>query len=496
MKKILYILWLVAAPLALHASTYYVKTSAAGDSTGNNWSNAMRLKSALDIAANGDSILVWQGSYTIQSLIPGTGCAPHPFTIGDGVHFYGSFSDTNETDSTRSFSSWSHITGDLNANNSVDIDEHNTLLEVLPATDSITVIDGFYFQYGQTALDASEAHLRVARCHFLEFNGTSGVVNDHGGDASYRNCTFHDNDLSGHGAVLRSRLSDNTFTNCSFYDNTKTGHKTIFGSVLLADTTTVKFINCAFRNNTTDLETAFGQAPVGSELHLINCTYYGNELDNTEALVEVLEVCTVLSTIARYDDVIDHLVSTTESGGFQMDYSIAPAGYTGPGYNNAGMVTTDPNINTTTLKLQSGSSSAVDAGLHSLAVNPELYDEDLDGEERLQNHTSCVIDMGAYEFVATPCSAKVDQDEQDIETQLSVIGIYPNPTRGEVTIRTEESIRHITVRDLAGRVVLNHQYADDENFTVNLDLSHQPPGYYLLQIGMGQRSELEKIVVQ
>ncbi|MDC8106156.1 T9SS-dependent choice-of-anchor J family protein [Chryseobacterium sp. PTM-20240506] len=67
-------------------------------------------------------------------------------------------------------------------------------------------------------------------------------------------------------------------------------------------------------------------------------------------------------------------------------------------------------------------------------------------------------------------------------------GIYPNPTKGEVEIRTDKKIKSISVFDVSGKSVL-------KTASVKADLSSLPKGNYLMQIEFNDgTSSSEKVI--
>ncbi|MDR6921028.1 MULTISPECIES: T9SS type A sorting domain-containing protein [Chryseobacterium] len=74
------------------------------------------------------------------------------------------------------------------------------------------------------------------------------------------------------------------------------------------------------------------------------------------------------------------------------------------------------------------------------------------------------------------------------ETKLNWGGIYPNPTKGELYIKTDKKIKSSTVLDASGRIVL---MADSSK----LDLSSFPKGVYVVNIEFGDGTfSSEKII--
>jgi len=74
------------------------------------------------------------------------------------------------------------------------------------------------------------------------------------------------------------------------------------------------------------------------------------------------------------------------------------------------------------------------------------------------------------------------------ETKLNWGGIYPNPTKGEIYIKTDKKIKSSTVLDASGRTVLTSDSS-------KLDLSAFPKGVYIVNIEFGDgTSSSEKVI--
>ncbi|KPE50011.1 T9SS type A sorting domain-containing protein [Chryseobacterium indologenes] len=75
------------------------------------------------------------------------------------------------------------------------------------------------------------------------------------------------------------------------------------------------------------------------------------------------------------------------------------------------------------------------------------------------------------------------------EIKLNWGGIYPNPTKGELYIKTDKKIKSSTVLDGSGRIVLMADSSD------KLDLSSFPKGVYVVNIEFGDgTSSSEKVI--
>lgn len=71
-----------------------------------------------------------------------------------------------------------------------------------------------------------------------------------------------------------------------------------------------------------------------------------------------------------------------------------------------------------------------------------------------------------------------------------VTNIYPNPTKGEINIKTDKKIKSATVFDVSGKSLLN-------NSSERLDISSLPKGTYLLKVDFSDgTSKTEKVMKQ
>ncbi|WP_326981741.1 choice-of-anchor J domain-containing protein [Chryseobacterium sp. MYb264] len=78
----------------------------------------------------------------------------------------------------------------------------------------------------------------------------------------------------------------------------------------------------------------------------------------------------------------------------------------------------------------------------------------------------------------------------EISKSKSEVSVYPNPTKGEVTVKTDKKVKSSTVIDMTGRSLLNTN-------TANADLSALPKGTYLLQVEFADGTKTsEKIIKQ
>lgn len=76
------------------------------------------------------------------------------------------------------------------------------------------------------------------------------------------------------------------------------------------------------------------------------------------------------------------------------------------------------------------------------------------------------------------------------KTKAENISVYPNPTKGEINIKTDKKIKSATVIDASGKSLLN-------NTSERLDISSFPKGIYLLKVDFSDgTSKTEKVIKQ
>ena len=72
------------------------------------------------------------------------------------------------------------------------------------------------------------------------------------------------------------------------------------------------------------------------------------------------------------------------------------------------------------------------------------------------------------------------------------VSIYPNPTKGEVTVEGE-GISHIRIVNVYGQTIYN---ANIEDYLVRIDLSGFAKGIYMMQIETKGGQAVKRIVVE
>ncbi len=94
-------------------------------------------------------------------------------------------------------------------------------------------------------------------------------------------------------------------------------------------------------------------------------------------------------------------------------------------------------------------------------------------------------------------SISVPMGIQDIHTLTDAVKVYPVPSEGIITVEMAGTgYERITITDVYGRKI-SEKTIDPEQFSpiMNIDLSGQPDGIYLLQIVTGKEIETRKIII-
>jgi len=117
-----------------------------------------------------------------------------------------------------------------------------------------------------------------------------------------------------------------------------------------------------------------------------------------------------------------------------------------------------------------------------------------------QDSTENVVDDEEEIIAPIPNIENEDQTPQEVYTDAlseTLITIYPNPTRGLLTVKMSNMPQHaassLTLFDMQGRVITQQQSLAEEN---KLDISAQPPGTYIMRIAVGDENVSWKIVKQ
>ena len=364
----------ISTALAQTPTIHYVKAGATGN--GSAWASASGdLQAMINASAAGDQVWMAQGLYkpggqanTNRSL---------SFAMKNGVALYGGFAGSETTLSQRALSSPSSTTlsGDIGtANNNADNSYH--VLNNPAGLTSSAILDGFLITGGNASASASPD------------NAGGGMRNNGNGTGNtcsplIRNCIFQTNAAADRGGALynagySSGSSNPSLINCLFLSNSANS----LGGALYNDgsaggSSNPSLINCSFLANSAPSGGAMGSVGYqgGSHPVLTNCIVFGNGGASTFTNEPVAFITT--------------------------SYSLFEASATG--YNaGTGNLTTafTPFVSSTDARLNA-CAPAINAGDNATYTTANGPTTDLAGNPRIFP-SGGRIDMGAYEFQATP----------------------------------------------------------------------------------------------
>ncbi len=270
--------------LALIAQTrYYVDQNATGANNGQSWQNAFTdLQLALQTAQTGDEIWVVKGTYfptptTVQSI---------SFEPQSGVKLYGGFAGTETDLNQRDWeTNQTILSGDIGIVGD-SLDNSYTIL-YLDNPDSLTVIDGLIFKYGNASYPIND-QTQTSR---FRSGGAMYIQSDWESYAMIRNCRFEHNSARSHGGAVYvngvgSFDTAPTFQDCIFAYNSALTDGGAVARIGNSDIERPDFVDCKFTENKAGRYGGglyFQDAFVDSWVDVQGCSFVRNQSSNRGA---------------------------------------------------------------------------------------------------------------------------------------------------------------------------------------------------------------------
>ena len=117
----------------------------------------------------------------------------------------------------------------------------------------------------------------------------------------------------------------------------------------------------------------------------------------------------------------------------------------------------------------------------------------------LKDEDICVLVSKQFEHIFDDFDYEefeINPEITDIDDAVSEVGgieIYPNPTDGLLYINSSSTINKVIVADMTGKIIMDVNGGSDK---VELDLSSNPKGIYVLKVISEDDSIVEKIVLE
>lgn len=430
MKKKILFLFMVCICLVqwnIHATTRYVKPTAAGTGDGSSWANASNdLQLMIDSSNAGDEIRVAGGNYKPMRLVTNTSTISlnnrqDAFLLKGGVAVLGGYFGTGIFANLRLPALYTtELDGDIGTLN----DSTDNVYHVVVALSGGFTLDGFVIKNGNAN---NTATTYVGGIYMPNDQGAGAYINTNG--FTVQNCWLQHN-YSSYGAIKAN--GDGIIERCNFNYNTgfTTGlecygnidvRNTVFSAnagllgVVGLTSSNIRFYDCIFSGNVINVNYGSpngmasligGNSNYPSSTQIVNCVFSGNKFDATYAKVlsrNEGNLSISNSIIWGNADMVTPVYNNTgTTGTLTINNSIVQGGYTGTGNMN-----TDPQfINVpsyTTAPFTTGDyhlpkcSPAIHAGDNSYLLAADV--NDLDNKTRISGR----VDMGVYEYtMGTP----------------------------------------------------------------------------------------------
>ena len=115
------------------------------------------------------------------------------------------------------------------------------------------------------------------------------------------------------------------------------------------------------------------------------------------------------------------------------------------------------------------------------------------------DNDGCTAKGGAYLEVTqdlnnTNCRRGFFEEESEEEDGVNSFNVFPNPTRGDITVVADQPIRNVSVFSLQNQLMF--QRNGGEQLSLNLDMSSLANGVYFLVIEGNRQQSVKKVIIQ
>jgi len=479
-------------------SIFYVNANATGANDGSSWADAFtNVTDALALTNLNDAVWVAKGTYTLADKNT-------PISVNtDEVDIIGGFAGTETTLADRDLTAIhttnaTIFTGDINGDDidgdfsSNKTDNAERLFEV---TASDVTFDGIIFE---NIYDTSTSG-------GVEENGVIFIPNSSSiNNLKIKNSVFRSNYSNGYLLKMRILNGGLLIENTKFINNTIVNR----GLVYVQSDSTNGYIFTRWANvlvadndiNVAALDIYREGWNNGNTLDVVinNSTFVNNDYNGTHGNSIVASgngsVNLNVYNSIFWDNTTNGIASTRDiSNGAETNYDVVVANSIANLSSNAGTNGTFSATNVTTLdpatdnlnldaeyKPTSASNYIVDQGDNAYYDTALFGNLDLAGNDRIFNTT---VDLGAYEYDSTLGLEEVNYTSNSIK-------LYPNPATDIVNIKTNQTIKNVTVFNINGQKVL-----DIANQS-QINISNLPTGMYFLNIITNQSNQTIKILKQ
>ena len=127
--------------------------------------------------------------------------------------------------------------------------------------------------------------------------------------------------------------------------------------------------------------------------------------------------------------------------------------------------------------------------LGSLSSHLDICDANNPGT--INGNTGTIASTTTYCSCASSACTVVGIKE--ITNEL-LVGLFPNPTTGIISIQSDEAIKTVVVTNQLGQIILSNQYINET--TIQIDLGHQAKGVYVVALTSHSGATVFKKVIK